>query len=94
MNARFLPFVLIIVAYRVKLSLRNGDFAVSGDQWPLLVYKDYVYDPENPWAGVFRSSILIKVSRHHQLVYLFHIVNATKSRTNISSLPQVQQNRK
>lgn len=48
--------------YRIKLSLRNGESTVSGDQWPLLVYKDYIYNPENPWAGVFHSSILVKAS--------------------------------
>lgn len=68
MRSKFFPAHIFLLTdhyfcgHRVKASLRNGDFMVAGDQWPLLVYKDYVYDPENPWAGVFRSSILVKVS--------------------------------
>ena len=34
---------------------------MSGDQWPIFVYQGYWYDPEDPWNGLFRSSILVKV---------------------------------
>lgn len=49
------------------MDLQNGDCVVAGDQWPLLLFKDYVYDRENPWKGLLRSSILVKVSTsmHH-----------------------------
>ena len=53
-----MPFLSL----RVKKQLRSGEFIVAGDQWPLLVYRDHVYDPENPWNGLFRSVLLVSVS--------------------------------
>ena len=35
---------------------------MSGDQWPLFLYADYHYDPEDPWNGLFRSALLVSVS--------------------------------
>ena len=35
--------------------------AVSGDQWPVLVYADGVYDLEDPWSGLFRARLLVWV---------------------------------
>jgi hypothetical protein len=35
--------------------------AVSGDQWPVFLYHGYSYDPEDPWNGLFQSTILISV---------------------------------
>jgi hypothetical protein len=35
---------------------------VSGDQWPIFLYSGYNFDPEDPWDGLFRSSILVSVS--------------------------------
>jgi hypothetical protein len=35
---------------------------VAGDQWPILLYKDYTYDVSDPWKGLLRSTILIYVS--------------------------------
>jgi hypothetical protein len=35
---------------------------VSGDQWPMLLYADQEYDPEDPWNGLFRSRLLVWVS--------------------------------
>jgi hypothetical protein len=35
---------------------------VPGDQWPIFLYAGCEYDPENPWKGLFRSTILICVS--------------------------------
>src|ERR1700733_4072441 len=47
---------------RVKANLHNGELAVPGDQWLILLYKDYRYDPEDPWKGLLRSTILVLVS--------------------------------
>ena len=52
---------------RVKAKLRSGDYIVPGDQWPNLLYKDYNYDPEDPWRGFLRSTILISVRLTIQL---------------------------
>lgn len=42
--------------------LRSGNYSVSGDQWPVLLYKDEIYDPENPWAGLFKNRLLVLVT--------------------------------
>lgn len=47
---------------RIKEKLRSGEMAVSGDQWPIFVYQGYSYDPEDPWNGLLRSTILVSVS--------------------------------
>jgi hypothetical protein len=47
--------------YRIKAKLRNGEIVVCGDQWPLFLYADYRYDPEDPWNGLFRSALLVSV---------------------------------
>lgn len=47
--------------FRVKEKLRSGEMAVSGDQWPVFLYYGYNYDPEDPWNGLFRSTLLISV---------------------------------
>jgi len=49
--------------FRIKEKLRSGEMAVSGDQWPIFIYHGYSYDPEDPWNGLFRSTLLISVSR-------------------------------
>lgn len=47
---------------RTKDKLRSGELAVSGDQWPIFLYHGYIYDLEDPWNGIFRSSLLVSVS--------------------------------
>ncbi|KAH6903037.1 hypothetical protein BKA70DRAFT_1027076, partial [Coprinopsis sp. MPI-PUGE-AT-0042] len=44
--------------------LRNGTLTVSGDQWPLFLWKDYIYSPSNVWDGLFRSTLLISAFKH------------------------------
>ncbi|KAG1879453.1 hypothetical protein C8R48DRAFT_767706 [Suillus tomentosus] len=47
-----------------KQSLKSGETAVRGDQWPLFLYAGYVYDPDAPWQGLLRSDILICGFKH------------------------------
>ncbi|KIM71880.1 hypothetical protein PILCRDRAFT_16629 [Piloderma croceum F 1598] len=42
-----------------KERLRSGEMAVPGDLWPIFLYHGYNFDPEDPWNGLFRSSLLI-----------------------------------
>lgn len=49
---------------RTKDKLRSGEMAISGDQWPVFVYQGYNYDPEDPWNGLLRSTILVSASFH------------------------------
>jgi hypothetical protein len=50
---------------RIKEKLRNGELIVPGDQWPVFLYLGYEYDPDDPWKGLFRSSILVAVSQQN-----------------------------
>jgi hypothetical protein len=52
---------------RTKEKLRSGELTVLGDQWPLFLYARHEYDPEDPWKGLLRGSILVSVSCLHHL---------------------------
>jgi hypothetical protein len=41
--------------------LRDAEYVVPGDQWPILLYQDYKFDESDPWKGLLRSKILITV---------------------------------
>ena len=47
---------------RTKAKLSNGEMQVNGDQWPVFLYADYMYDPEDPWNGLLHSGLLVSVS--------------------------------
>jgi len=57
-------FMPLISLFRVCGKLSSSEMPVQGDQWPMLVYADQVYDPCEPWEGLFRSKILVWVSMH------------------------------
>lgn len=48
----------------VKEQLRNTDYIVPGDEWPIMLYQDYRYNAADPWNGLLRSRILIKAYKH------------------------------
>ena len=39
----------------------NGQIQVAGDQWPVFLYANYMYDPEDLWNGLLRSGLLVSV---------------------------------
>ena len=39
----------------------NGQIQVAGDQWPVFLYANYMYDPEDPWNGLLWSGLLVLV---------------------------------
>ncbi|KIM71939.1 hypothetical protein PILCRDRAFT_16592 [Piloderma croceum F 1598] len=47
-----------------KEQLRSGKITVSSDQWPILLYHGYNFDPEDPWNGLFHSSLLVLGYKH------------------------------
>ncbi|KAG1849815.1 hypothetical protein C8R48DRAFT_613879 [Suillus tomentosus] len=47
-----------------KQNLQSGIISVSGDQWPLLLYANEAYDPDDPWNGLLRTRLLINAFRH------------------------------
>ena len=57
-------FMLLIPPFSVHEKFSSGEMPVCGDQWPMLVYADQEYDPQDPWEGLFRSRILAWVHMH------------------------------
>ncbi|EAU81270.1 hypothetical protein CC1G_12824 [Coprinopsis cinerea okayama7 len=41
-----------------------GGLTVPGDHWPMFVYRDYKFNPEDVWEGLFRSNILVSAFKH------------------------------
>ena len=41
--------------------LRSGQIVPSGEEWPLFLYEDHVFHAEDPWKGLLRGELLIKV---------------------------------
>lgn len=32
-----------------------------GDQWPIFLYANYMYDEEDPWNGLLHGGLLVSV---------------------------------
>jgi hypothetical protein len=47
--------------FRIKEKLRSGELTTSGDEWPVFLYHGNSHDPNDPWKGLFRSTLLVKV---------------------------------
>jgi hypothetical protein len=43
------------------MCLSTGEMAMTGDQWAIFLFHSYTYDPEDPWNGLFQSTILVSV---------------------------------
>ena len=54
--------LLFLMCSRIKQKLHSGALAISGDHWPIFLYQGYAYDPEDPWNGLFQSTILVSAS--------------------------------
>lgn len=39
----------------------SGEIIVTGDHWPMFLYSESHYDEDNPWKGLLRNSLLVKV---------------------------------
>ncbi|KAF8835889.1 hypothetical protein BDN67DRAFT_992297 [Paxillus ammoniavirescens] len=48
----------------IKSKLINGQIQVTGDQWPVFLYANYTYDPEDPWNGLLCSGLLVLAFKH------------------------------
>lgn len=46
---------------RTREKLKSGAITVCGDQWPNLLYPG-TYDSMDPWNGLLRNNILVRVS--------------------------------
>jgi hypothetical protein len=67
-TSQFLGAHLTETPYRVKEKLQSGEMHVRGDQWPLFLYADLAYDPEDPWNGLLRSQLLVAVRAIFSLI--------------------------
>jgi hypothetical protein len=43
---------------RTKENLWSGEISVCGDQWPIFLYTQYIYDPDDPWCSLLRSTCM------------------------------------
>ena len=57
---------------RTRTRLANGEIQVAGDQWPIFLYANYTYDPEDPWNGLLRSGLLVSVNTLDTQSYVFY----------------------
>ncbi|KIM77880.1 hypothetical protein PILCRDRAFT_824854 [Piloderma croceum F 1598] len=49
--------------FETKEKLRSGELSVAGDHWPVFLYQGH-YDPEDPWNGLCRSTLLVSAYKH------------------------------
>jgi hypothetical protein len=89
----YFEFVCTLMFLRTKEKLRNGEIIVSGDQLPLFIYQSYHYDPEDPWNGLLRSSLLVSVCSCRFRPTRGPNVHIFARLTNISLHPQVPSRR-
>jgi hypothetical protein len=90
LSAQFFSLTLTIFSRlsRTKENLRNGHLQVSGDQWPIFLYYEYSYDPDDPWKGLLRSAIIVSVSLRF-LAQMFNNACLKTRHINIFFCPQV-----
>ncbi|KAI0055392.1 hypothetical protein BV25DRAFT_1921867 [Artomyces pyxidatus] len=48
----------------IKAKLRSGEMSIAGDYWPLFLYRGCVYNPCEPWNGLFRNQLLVSAFKH------------------------------
>lgn len=67
-NVEYVHFILLRYLFglnktrRTRTKLANGEMQVAGDQWPVFLYANYMYDSDDPWNGLLRSGLLVCVS--------------------------------
>ncbi|KAG2058250.1 hypothetical protein BDR06DRAFT_980506 [Suillus hirtellus] len=47
-----------------KENLRSSKMLGCGDQWPIFLYTQYTYDPDDLWCGLLRSQLLVCAYKH------------------------------
>ncbi|KAG0698881.1 hypothetical protein DFH29DRAFT_983712 [Suillus ampliporus] len=45
-------------------NLHSGEISVCGDQWPVFLYANHIYDTEDPWCSLLRSRLLTCAYKH------------------------------
>jgi hypothetical protein len=52
----------LIYRLRIRRELKSGHLVPSGDMWPRFLFRNYEYNLADPWDGLLRSGLLVKVS--------------------------------
>ncbi|KAJ3525372.1 hypothetical protein NMY22_g10607 [Coprinellus aureogranulatus] len=47
-----------------RTQLKTGEITVSGEVWPVFLYREHKYDPEDPWDGLLQGSLLLSAYKH------------------------------
>ena len=50
-----------VVLHRVKANLRDGTLIVKGDQWPIFLYENQLFDQDDPWKGLLKGRLVFNV---------------------------------
>jgi len=53
-----------ILRLRKSCAVANWQCPLSRDQWPIFLYNGYSYNPDHPWNGLFRSTLLVSAYKH------------------------------
>ncbi|KAG6905071.1 hypothetical protein DXG01_005285 [Tephrocybe rancida] len=46
----------------IQYKLGTGEKIVAGHHWPIFIYSNLKFDPNDPWKGLLRNELLIKVN--------------------------------
>ncbi|TEB25444.1 hypothetical protein FA13DRAFT_1637543, partial [Coprinellus micaceus] len=49
---------------KIRRDLESGALVPAGDMWPRFLFRNFKYNPEDPWEGLLRSSLLVKAYKH------------------------------
>jgi hypothetical protein len=66
---------------RIRSSLKKKELSVPGNHWPIFLYRNEDYDPEEPWRGFCRSKLLVSVrtfcSMSGYLLMCFRVISTS-----------------
>ncbi|KAG6905995.1 hypothetical protein DXG01_016437 [Tephrocybe rancida] len=48
----------------IRQKLISGEQITAGHQWPIFIYLNNDFDPNNPWKGLLRSELLVMAFKH------------------------------
>src|SRR5882762_2686077 len=62
-----------LLPIRVRAGIRDGrdDYCVTASSWPMFLYANLSCDQENLEKGLFKGSLLVKVSLFTVKIYIF-----------------------
>ncbi|KAH6890794.1 hypothetical protein BKA70DRAFT_1234416 [Coprinopsis sp. MPI-PUGE-AT-0042] len=58
------PVTMDWTCIHTRQRLRSRELVPTGEQWPLFLYENYIFDAENPWRGLLRGPLLVKAYKY------------------------------